>query len=75
MTTKMAQGFDERALTRLLGQRFGDGLIYLQSPGDRGLLSQAMTLGLVSEDGQLTGEGKRFWHQRARDQHVAAYAQ
>lgn len=55
--------YDESALTRLLGQRFGDCL-YLRGPGDRSLLAQAITLGLVSEDGQLTSEGKRFWYKR-----------
>ena len=55
---------DERALIRLLGQRFGDCL-YLSSPSDRGLLAEAITLGFVSEDGQLTGKGKRFWYRRA----------
>jgi hypothetical protein len=63
MATKTEERFDENALTKLLGQRFGDCL-YLRSPGDRSLLVQAITLGLVSEDGQLTGEGKRFWYKR-----------
>ena len=52
---------DESALTQLLGQRFGDCL-YLRTPGDRSLLVQAITLGLVSEDGELTAKGKRFWY-------------
>ena len=64
MATKTEGRFDESALTRLLGQRFGDCLIYLRSPGDRSLLAHAITLGLVSEDGQLTGKGKRFWYKR-----------
>jgi hypothetical protein len=63
MATKTEGGFDENALARLLGQRFGDCL-YLRTPSDRSLLAQAITLGLVSEDGQLTGEGKRFWYRR-----------
>lgn len=63
MASKTEGRLDEGALTRLLGQRFGDCL-YLRNPGDRSLLVQAITLGLVSEDGQLTGEGKRFWYKR-----------
>lgn len=63
MATKMNGKFDESAVTRLLGQRSGDCL-YLRSPGDRSLLAEAITLGLVSEDGQITSEGKRFWYAR-----------
>lgn len=64
MSTSTQGRFDESAITRLLGQRFGDCL-YLRSLDDRRLLAQAIALGLVSEDGQLTGKGKRFWYQRA----------
>lgn len=56
--------FEELAITTLLGQRFGDGLIYLQSRDDRRLLKRAMRLGLVDEGGYLTAFGKRFWQQR-----------
>jgi hypothetical protein len=56
--------FEEVALANLLGQRYGDGLVYLQSHADRLLLKLAGRLGLVCEQGYLTADGKRFWQQR-----------
>lgn len=56
----------QQALLRLLGQRFGDGLIYLQGGDDRGLLREAIALGLVDDEGYLTQTGYAF---RRRAQH------
>lgn len=55
---------DERAITRLLGHRFGDRLVYLLGGEDRPLLNQAMSLGLVNDEGYLTTSGYQFWQQR-----------
>ena len=57
--------FEEVALVNLLGQRYGDGLVYLQSHADRLLLKLAGRLGFVCEEGYLTADGKRFWQQRS----------
>lgn len=56
--------FEEVAIANLLGHRFGDGLVYVQSRDDRRLLKRAIRLGLVDEGGYLTAVGKRFWQQR-----------
>ena len=51
----------ERApLLSLLEQRFGDGQLYLEGDDDWATFEQALQLGLVSDDGCLTAEGKRF---------------
>ena len=49
------------ALTRLLDQRYGDGLIYLTHAQEQPLFKQAKALGLVSEEGYLTRPGRCFW--------------
>ena len=51
-------------ITIFLGQRFGDGLVYLHGSQDRVLLGSAISLGLVDEDGYLTPAGHRFWQIR-----------
>lgn len=56
---------EHTAITTLLGQRFGDGLIYLLSRHDRYLLQQAIALGLVNAEGYITPAGYRLW-QRAQ---------
>ena len=43
----------------VLGQRYGDGLVYLGG-GPRLFLSQAIELDLINEEGCLTPEGYRF---------------
>ena len=48
----------------LLGQRYGDGLVYLRGGNDRVLLRQAIELDLVNEEGYLTPSGFRFWQSR-----------
>lgn len=55
---------DERALSGLLGHRYGDGLVYMQGSSDRLLFRQALRLGLVNEEGYLTPSGYRFWRKR-----------
>ena len=48
----------------LLGQRYGDGLVYLRGGNDRLLLRQAIELDLVNEEGYLTPAGFRFWQSK-----------
>jgi len=57
------QGAKEPLLT-LLGQHYGDGLVYLREAEDRQLLKRAMVLGLVSEDGYLTPAGYHLWRKQ-----------
>ena len=64
MAQQQLTRFEEVALANLLGQRYGDGLVYLHSHADRLLLKLAGRLGLVCEQGYLTADGKRFWQQR-----------
>lgn len=45
-------------MVQLLGHRFGDGLVYLREQEERGLLANAMRLGLVSPDGYITPKGQ-----------------
>jgi len=54
-------------VAKLLGQHYGDRSVYLQDARDRALLKDALSLGLVSIDGQLTVAGYSFWqrHQQA----------
>ena len=48
----------------LLGQRYGDGLVYLRGGNDRVLLREAIELDLVNEEGYLTPTGFRFWQSK-----------
>lgn len=52
-------------LANLLGQRYGDGTIYLHTAQDRHLLKKAKALGLVSEAGYLTRAGQEFLQTRS----------
>lgn len=52
---------EEIAMVMLLGQHYGDGLVYLHGDNDRILLERAMELGLVSDEGYLTPAGHKFW--------------
>ena len=47
-------------IARLLGHRFGDGLVYLRDESERKLFKLAVELGLVSGEGYLTPEGHSF---------------
>ena len=64
MTTEDAVNLDETKLTKFLDQRYGDGLIYMKSPEDRRLFILAISLGMISEQGYLTGYGRQFWANR-----------
>ena len=65
MKTYQNNSCDDVTLAKLLDQRYGDGLIYLKSLEDRKLFAVAVSQGMVSEQGYLTGYGRRFWAQRA----------
>jgi len=56
---------EETALVRLLSQHYGDGLVYLRTTTDRTLLTRAMALDLVTEEGYLTPAGARLWRRRS----------
>ena len=47
-------------LIALLGQRYGDGLVYLRGGNDHALLQRTIQMGLVSDDGYLTPSGQHF---------------
>jgi len=47
----------------LLGQRYGDGLVYLRG-GPRLLLRQAIELDLINEERYLTPADYRFWQSK-----------
>ena len=47
-------------IARLLGHRFGDGLVYLRDESERKLFRLAVELGLLSGEGYLTPEGHSF---------------
>ena len=47
-------------IARLLGHRFGDGLVYFRDESERYLFSLAVEQGLISRDGYLTPEGYSF---------------
>ena len=59
-----ARRVESRELIRLLGQHFGDRLVYLQGSNDLRLFKLAVEKGLITEDGYITKEGYRLW-QRA----------
>ncbi len=54
----------EVEITVFLGQRYGDGLVYLSGSRDRIVFERAIDLGLVSDEGYLTPAGHRFWRSR-----------
>ena len=47
-------------IARLLGHRFGDGLVYFTEDNERNLFKQAVEWGLITGDGYLTPEGQAF---------------
>ena len=47
-------------IARLLGHRFGDGLVYYRDEGERKLFNLAVEWGLISGEGYLTPEGHSF---------------
>ena len=47
-------------IARLLGHRFGDGLVYFRDEGERNLFNRAVERGLLSREGDLTPEGYSY---------------
>ena len=66
-TTPLTVRAPSSAVAKLLGQHYGDRSIYLQDWRDRALLNDALLLGLVSTDGQLTTAGYDFWQSHQQD--------
>lgn len=62
--SKSPQSPDRResssGIARLLGHRFGDGLVYFRDESERKLFRLAVELGLLSREGYLTPEGHSF---------------
>ena len=50
--------YRDGALMHLLTHRFGDGLVYLDSPSERPVFRMAIARGLVSREGYLTPAGR-----------------
>ena len=48
----------DRDIIRLLGHRFGDGLVYLRDTSEKQLLMQAVNMGFVNPEGYLTPSGQ-----------------
>lgn len=65
MTTIKMPSSTEVAMLMLLGQRFGDGLVYLHDRDDELLLNEAIRLGLVGDDGYMTSGGETSWQAQA----------
>ena len=49
-------------VARLLGHRFGDGLVYFTEDHERNLFNLAVEWGLITGDGYITPEGQAFIH-------------
>ena len=47
----------DQAILELLGQRYGDGLVYLRNATQQQLFHEAVRLGLVSSEGYVTPPG------------------
>lgn len=47
----------DQGILKLLGHRYGDGLVYLRSDGEQQLFHEAVRLGLVSAEGYVTPRG------------------
>ena len=55
-----ARSETDSSIARLLGHRFGDGLIYFRDEEERSLFYLAVERGLLSQEGYLTPEGHSF---------------
>ena len=55
-----AEADSSSGIARLLGHRFGDGLIYIRDENERYLFNLAVERGLISPEGYLTPEGRSF---------------
>ena len=47
----------DQGILRLLGHRYGDGLVYLESGSEQRLLTEAVRRGLVTAEGYVTPRG------------------
>ena len=47
----------DHGILKLLGHRYGDGLVYLRNGGEEQLFHEAVRLGLVSSEGYVTPRG------------------
>ena len=47
-------------IARLLGHRFGDGLVYFTEDHEANLFKLAVEWGLITSDGYITPEGQAF---------------
>ncbi len=47
-------------MCELLDQRFGDGSIYLLGGEQHAIFDRGRSLGLISDDGQITASGRRL---------------
>ena len=57
----------QSGIARLLGHRYGDGLVYFRDESERTLFSLAVEWGLLSQEGYLTPEGHTFLTAHGRD--------
>lgn len=58
MAIQEAQWQDvDQGILKLLGHRYGDGLVYLHSDREEPLYHEAVRLGLVSSEGYVTPRG------------------
>ncbi len=64
VTPQLTSAKTELDIVVLLGQRYGDGLVYLRGGNDRLLLRQAIELDLINEEGYLTPAGYRYWQSK-----------
>ena len=55
-----ARSRTDSGIARLLGHRFGDGLVYFRDESERYLFNLAVERGLISQEGYLTPEGHSF---------------
>ena len=55
-----ARSKTDSSIARLLGHRFGDGLVYFRDEEERSLFGLAIERGLLSQEGYLTPEGHSF---------------
>ena len=62
--TRVSGTSTEVGMVVFLGQRYGDGLIYLRGSNDRMLLKKAIETGLINEEGYLTPAGFRYWQSK-----------
>jgi hypothetical protein len=52
----------DQAIIRLLGHRFGDGLVYMRDSAERAVFWRAVNLGLISAQGYVTPAGLALAH-------------